>query len=72
MARIYKVKIFSERHASGTYAWKQVEEKVNNFLTNELPKIGGELIDIKMTSAAVERMYLVAAMVIYTIEKDSD
>lgn len=64
-----KVKIISFHHAHGPQASKLVEEEVNQFLANELPKIGGKLRDIKLTSSATTTMHLVTAMIIYTIEE---
>ena len=64
-----KVKIISARHVDGNYAAELVEEKVNAFLKNDLPKIGGKVKDIKLTACAnsAQAKYLVAAIIIYEV-----
>jgi len=64
-----KVKFIRSEHASGNYACKCIEEEVNDFLSKELPKLGGKLIDIKLSATAKTPTYLVMAMIIYKIEE---
>ncbi|MCP8309191.1 MAG: hypothetical protein H3Z53_10825 [archaeon] len=66
-----KVKIISSRHAESSYAAKLVEEEVNKFLSNELPKLGGKVIDIKLSTTATTTQFLLTAMIIYTTEETS-
>jgi len=63
-----KVKIIGCQHADGNYACGRVEESINDFLTKELPKVSGKLIDIKLSITAENHMFLVTAMIIYKIE----
>lgn len=57
-----RVKILSSSHANGETASNLLEGKINDFLVNELPKLGGIIEDIKI-SATSQKSHLLIAMI---------
>ena len=57
-----RVKILASSHANGETASNLLEGKINDFLVNELPKLGGTVEDIKI-SATSQKSYLLVAMI---------
>ena len=57
-----RVKILSSSHANGETASNLLEGKINDFLVNELPNLGGTVEDIKI-SATSQKSYLLVAMI---------
>ena len=57
-----RVKILSSSHANGETASNLLEGKINEFLMNELPKLGGVVEDIKI-AATSQKSYLLVAMI---------
>lgn len=64
-----KIKVISFSHADGSRVSELVEEEINKFLADELPKLGGKLKDIKIVSSATGTRRLLTAMIVYTVGK---
>jgi len=57
-----RVKIISSSHANGETASNLLEGKINDFLMNELPKLGGTVEDINITATS-QKSHLLVAMI---------
>jgi hypothetical protein len=68
-----QVKIFSSKNKNASLAAKEIEDHINDFLS-DLPGLNGELIDIKtsMLSDAVTKENIFMAILIYEIIEDDE